>query len=207
MTVRCHNSFHISYILKCIFCGVRVQNFVWNFKGYLWNFTQNYDPIHRKICVLLAFIFVRFTISLSCDVISLSKTISGTRIESPCINNARAELSLRKNEYVYKFHIIPPNKRGGVFRLTAKEDKNIAKDYCGYHDQGWDQFHFCNSIPIPNPFVSIPIPMPMNQLTISFNSIPIPKISIPIPEISNSVMTCWYLPQNWLWLSLQDTCK
>ena len=30
---------------KCIFCGVWVQNFVWNFKGALWNFTQNFEPI------------------------------------------------------------------------------------------------------------------------------------------------------------------
>ena len=38
--------------VKCIFCGVWVQNFVWNFKGALWNFTQNFEPIHRKICIL-----------------------------------------------------------------------------------------------------------------------------------------------------------
>ena len=36
--------------VKCIFCGVWVQNFVWNFKGHLWNFTQNFEPIHHKIC-------------------------------------------------------------------------------------------------------------------------------------------------------------
>ena len=35
-----------------IFCGVWVKNFVWNFKGGLWNFTQNFEPIHRKICIL-----------------------------------------------------------------------------------------------------------------------------------------------------------
>ena len=29
---------------KCIFCGEWVQNFVWNFKGALWNFTQNFEP-------------------------------------------------------------------------------------------------------------------------------------------------------------------
>ena len=39
-------------IVKCTFCGVWVQNFVWNFKGALWNFTQNFEPIHRKICIL-----------------------------------------------------------------------------------------------------------------------------------------------------------
>ena len=37
---------------KCIFFGVWVQNFLWNFKGALWNFTQNFEPIHRKICIL-----------------------------------------------------------------------------------------------------------------------------------------------------------
>ena len=38
--------------VKCIFCGVWVQNSVWNFKGALWNFTQNFEPIHRKIYIL-----------------------------------------------------------------------------------------------------------------------------------------------------------
>ena len=38
---------------KCIFCSVCVHNFVRNFEGHLWNFTQNFEPIHRKICVLL----------------------------------------------------------------------------------------------------------------------------------------------------------
>ena len=38
--------------VKCVFCGVWVQNFVWNFKGHLWNFTQDFEPIHRQICIL-----------------------------------------------------------------------------------------------------------------------------------------------------------
>ena len=38
--------------IKCPFCGVWVQNFVWNFKGHLSNFTQNFEPIHRKICII-----------------------------------------------------------------------------------------------------------------------------------------------------------
>ena len=38
--------------VKYTFYGVWVQNFVWNFKGALWNFTQNFEPIHRKICIL-----------------------------------------------------------------------------------------------------------------------------------------------------------
>ena len=35
--------------VKCIFFCVWVQNFVWNFKGHLWNFTQKFEPILRKI--------------------------------------------------------------------------------------------------------------------------------------------------------------
>ena len=27
------------------------SNFMWNFKGALWNFTQNFEPIHHKICI------------------------------------------------------------------------------------------------------------------------------------------------------------
>ena len=42
--------------VKCTLYGVWVQNFVWNFKGALWNFTQNFEPIHRKICILWAVI-------------------------------------------------------------------------------------------------------------------------------------------------------
>ena len=38
--------------VKCIVCHIWVQNFVWNFKGALWNFTQNFEPIPRKICIL-----------------------------------------------------------------------------------------------------------------------------------------------------------
>ena len=38
--------------VKCVLCSVWVQNFVWNFKGALWNFTQNFEPIQRKICIL-----------------------------------------------------------------------------------------------------------------------------------------------------------
>ena len=40
--------------VKCIFCDTWFQNFVWNFKGALWNFTQNFEPYidnwwHRKV--------------------------------------------------------------------------------------------------------------------------------------------------------------
>ena len=38
--------------VKCTFCSVWVQNFVWNFKGAVWNFTRNFEPIHNKICIL-----------------------------------------------------------------------------------------------------------------------------------------------------------
>ena len=35
--------------VKCIVFGVWVQNFVWNLKGTLWNFAQNFELIHFKI--------------------------------------------------------------------------------------------------------------------------------------------------------------
>ena len=38
--------------VKCKFFDVWGQNFVWNFKGVFWNFTQNFEPIHRKISIL-----------------------------------------------------------------------------------------------------------------------------------------------------------
>ena len=38
--------------VKCTFCSAWVQNFEWNFKGALWNFTQNLETIHSKICIL-----------------------------------------------------------------------------------------------------------------------------------------------------------
>ena len=31
----------------------RGSNFVWNFKGALWNFTHSFEPIRHKICILL----------------------------------------------------------------------------------------------------------------------------------------------------------
>ena len=37
---------------KTLFCDVWVQNFVRNFKGALWNFTQNLKLMHRKIFFL-----------------------------------------------------------------------------------------------------------------------------------------------------------
>ena len=52
-----------------------VQYFVWNFKGLLWNFTQNFEPIHCRNRHFTIFYFcVWFTISLKCDIISLSDT-------------------------------------------------------------------------------------------------------------------------------------
>ena len=35
------------HILRCM-----GSNFVWNFKGALWNLTQNFEPIHHKIWIL-----------------------------------------------------------------------------------------------------------------------------------------------------------
>ena len=43
---------HKYKIVKCIFCVVWVQNFVWNFKGIFLNFIQNFDPIHCEMCIL-----------------------------------------------------------------------------------------------------------------------------------------------------------
>ena len=60
--------------VKCIFCGVWIKIFVWNYKGALWNFTQNFEPIHRKICILRGVKIWRLTISLSYDILSLSET-------------------------------------------------------------------------------------------------------------------------------------
>ena len=30
---------------------------MWNFKGHLWNFTQNFGPTHRMICILPSSVF------------------------------------------------------------------------------------------------------------------------------------------------------
>ena len=49
--------------VKCIFCGVWVQIFVWNFNGALCNFTPNFKPIHHKICIYKVLKFWRFIIS------------------------------------------------------------------------------------------------------------------------------------------------
>ena len=49
---RYRNSHAKMKTIKCTFCGVWVHNFVWNFKGTLWNFTQNFEPIQRKIFIL-----------------------------------------------------------------------------------------------------------------------------------------------------------
>ena len=64
--------------VKCIFCGAWVQKFVWNFKGALWNFTQNFEPIHRKICILWGVKTLTTYDILSYDILSLSGT--GTRV-------------------------------------------------------------------------------------------------------------------------------
>ena len=72
------------------------------------------------------------------------------------------------------------------------------------HPQGWSQFHFFNSIPIP--LFSIPIPIPL--LPISFNSNSnsghFNSNSNSNSENSNPIsipeMTCWSLRWNWLWL-------
>ena len=42
----------ISMSYKIVSFNVRVRYFVWNFKGSLWNSTQNILPIHWKMCIL-----------------------------------------------------------------------------------------------------------------------------------------------------------
>ena len=40
-------------LIRWFFCGVKNASFfVWNFKGTLWNSTQNILPIHWKMCIL-----------------------------------------------------------------------------------------------------------------------------------------------------------
>ena len=60
------------------------SNFVWNFKGHLWNFTQNLEPIHHKICILRGVKIWRLMISWSYDILSLSET--GPWLCSPCMD-------------------------------------------------------------------------------------------------------------------------
>ena len=64
MTLRYHKSSKLSHFVKYIFCGVWVQTFVWNFKGHLWHFTRNFEPMHCEICISLGFIYV-------CDLLYL----------------------------------------------------------------------------------------------------------------------------------------
>ena len=49
--------------VKCICCDVWAQNFVWNSKGALWNFTHNFEPVHRKICISRCVKIYQFMIS------------------------------------------------------------------------------------------------------------------------------------------------
>ena len=41
---------NFQYWIKIASFNVRVRYFVWNFKGSLWNSTQNILPIHWKMC-------------------------------------------------------------------------------------------------------------------------------------------------------------
>ena len=45
-------------------CSVWVQNFVWNFKGHLWNFTQKSIHHTPKICILLPFCVISNIVDL-----------------------------------------------------------------------------------------------------------------------------------------------
>ena len=35
---------------KCMLSDLWVQNFGWNFKGVLWNFTKNFEALYHKTC-------------------------------------------------------------------------------------------------------------------------------------------------------------
>ena len=39
----------VNYIL----CSLWVQNAVWNFNAVLWNFTENFEPVHQNICLFI----------------------------------------------------------------------------------------------------------------------------------------------------------
>ena len=58
---------------KCIFCGVWVYYFVWNFKGTLWIFAQNFEPMHRKIYILRGVKNLTTYAILDYDILSLSE--------------------------------------------------------------------------------------------------------------------------------------
>ena len=58
ITLRYQISSNVNHLVKCIFCGVCVKNFVWISQQLLWHSTRNFDTIHHKICISLAFIFV-----------------------------------------------------------------------------------------------------------------------------------------------------
>ena len=49
---RYHKSHTKIEVSKIHICHVWVRNFVWHFKGDLWNFIQHIDALHRKIWIL-----------------------------------------------------------------------------------------------------------------------------------------------------------
>ena len=59
---------------KYIFYGLWVQKFLWNFTGALWNFTQNFEPTHRKYTFYDMLKNWRPVIAWSYDILSLSET-------------------------------------------------------------------------------------------------------------------------------------
>ena len=58
VTLRYHKSSNFYHLVKCIFCGVWVQNFVWNFKGHLWNSHKILNPYTAK-CAFYCLVFLR----------------------------------------------------------------------------------------------------------------------------------------------------
>ena len=58
--------------VKDILCSLWVQNAVWNFNAVLWNFTENFEPLHQNMCILWCVKF--FRISYIYGILNLSET-------------------------------------------------------------------------------------------------------------------------------------
>ena len=99
------------YILRCM-----SSESVWNFKGHLWKFTQNIGPIHHKIVILLTFIFVWFTISFNCDVISLSVTGPWRTCHQITSENAAHEWRIR---------LILNSTHGKTYNISRTKSPNL----------------------------------------------------------------------------------
>ena len=52
VTVKKYRKSHTKMLVKCMLCAVWGQNFVWNSKWNLWNFTHHLQLILHRICIL-----------------------------------------------------------------------------------------------------------------------------------------------------------